>query len=71
LLWDAATPGAENFQLNFAGSAAAAYSVWASTNLLDWERLGSALESVAGQYQYSDFAATNWPQRFYRISAGQ
>lgn len=69
--WDVTTPGAENFQLNFAGSTAAAYSVWASTNLLDWERLGAALEAAAGQYQFSDYAATNWSQRFYRISAGQ
>lgn len=71
LQWDVTTPAAENFRLNFAGSTAAAYSVWASTNLLDWERLGAALEAAAGQYQFSDFAATNWPQRFYRVSAGQ
>ncbi len=69
--WNTSTPGAESFNLSFTGSLNATYSVWASTNLTDWELLGTALPQLPAQYQFNDSGATNWPQRFYRISAGQ
>ncbi len=59
----------QGFELNFAGSSNAVYSVWVSTNLTTWQRIGSATEASAGQYQYVDAPTTNWPARFYRISA--
>lgn len=68
LYWDINGPA---FNMNFSGSLNATYSVWASTNLSDWERLGTAQQLFPAQYQFMDSAATNWPQRFYRISAGQ
>jgi hypothetical protein len=71
LFWDAGTPGAESFNLDFSGSLNAAYSVWASTNFASWERLGVAVQQSPAQYQFTDTGATNWPQRYYRISAGQ
>jgi alpha-tubulin suppressor-like RCC1 family protein len=67
--WNPANPGTRGFDLNFSGATNAAYTVWASTNLLNWISLGTAAESPPGQYQFIDPAATNWPQRFYRLSA--
>jgi hypothetical protein len=61
--------GSESFGLLFNGSSNATYSVWASTNLLNWLWLGTAGESGPGQYGFSDGSATNWPARFYRVSA--
>jgi hypothetical protein len=68
-LWNQSNPGAQNFQLSFTGDSNATYSVWASTNLIDWANIGTAGEANPGQYQFIDGAATNWPQRFYRAGA--
>jgi hypothetical protein len=57
------------FGLAFQGSTNASYSIWASTNLLTWSWLGAALETPPGYYQFSDASATNWPLRFYRVTA--
>lgn len=62
-----ATDGA--FQLALTGSTNAAYRVWASTNLLDWEELGLTTPGAPGWSLFLDAAATNWPQRFYRATA--
>lgn len=59
----------ENFALNFSGSSNATYSVWASTNLLDWAKIGTASEASPGVYQFLDNSTTNLPQRFYRATA--
>jgi len=61
--------GMTNFNLNFSGSPGATYSVWTSTNLLNWSFLGTATETGSGQYQFVDPTITNSPQRFYRASA--
>jgi len=61
--------GGGNFSLNFSGSSNATYSVWASTNLSGWIKIGPATEAGPGQYQFTDTSATNSPQRFYRTSA--
>lgn len=57
------------FQLAFTGSTNAAYRVWASTNLLNWELLGQATSPAPGQFLFLDATATNWPHRFYRATA--
>ncbi len=66
------------FDLEFSGSDAggsnAIYRVWASTNLLDWDLLGTAslpkaLKQDFRDYQFIDVDATNFPQRFYRAGA--
>jgi prepilin-type processing-associated H-X9-DG protein len=57
------------FNLNFSGDSNATYSVWASTNLFNWQNLGPATESAPGRYQFTDSAVTDLPQRFYRFSA--
>lgn len=68
--WSGGSPGSGSFILHFAGGANVAYTVWASTNLVDWQALGPATETGAGQYEFSDATTGDWPQRFYRISAG-
>jgi len=59
--------GAFAFAMN--GSANAAYSVWASTNLANWDWLGTAVEVTPGWYQFTDSTASNWAARFYRLTA--
>ncbi len=71
LFWDQGGPATGNFNLNFTGDSSATYSVWATTNLVDWVDIGTAAEAQPGQYEFIDMTASGWPQRFYRISAGQ
>lgn len=66
LQWNAANG---SFNLDFSGSSNATYSVWSSTNLFNWLDLGPANEIAPGSYDFLDTAATNWPQRFYRLSS--
>ncbi len=56
-----------NATLNFSGLSNVAYSVWASTNLVNWSSLGAASQPTPGQFIYNDTSTTSWPQRFYRI----
>jgi alpha-tubulin suppressor-like RCC1 family protein len=54
------------FDLRFSGGAYWTYRVWASTNLLYWEPIGTAVESQPGSFRFTDTVATNSPQRFYK-----
>ena len=67
--WNPGNSGTGSFDLNFSGSTNATYSVWATTNLLNWVSLGTVTDSPPGQFQFIDLTVTNWPQRFYRLSA--
>ena len=67
--WNPGDSGNGNFGLNFSGGSNATYTVCATTDLLNWVSLGPATESQPGQYQFMDATITNWPQRFYRLSA--
>jgi hypothetical protein len=58
-----------SFAVSFAGLAEATYSVWFSTNLIDWSRLGSATQATPGQFQFSDSTAKYYPYRFYRAGS--
>ncbi len=60
---------AGNFSASFSGSSNATYNVWASTNLSDWTLLGPASETDPGHFDFVDWAASLWPQRFYRVGA--
>jgi hypothetical protein len=62
-------PATGVFDLNFSGQSNASYRVWASTNLLDWEVLGTATVTSNGWFNFLDSAASNWPWRFYRAGA--
>jgi hypothetical protein len=61
-----ALPGNSAFALTLTGASNAIYSICASTNLRDWERLGPAAEANPGWYYFTDTAAIQWPWRFYR-----
>ena len=62
------------FNVSFAGHSNATYSIWASVNLTNWSRLGSAIQPSPGLFQYTNtwvdiYGGTNWngPVRFYQI----
>jgi Regulator of chromosome condensation (RCC1) repeat len=57
------------FALSFDGLSNAAYSVQASTNLVNWSRIGAASQPSPGQFFFLDTGATNRPQRFYRVTS--
>ena len=58
-----------SFTFGFDGLPNATYRVWASTNLLLWDPLGSASQAVPGMFTYTDTSVTNRSRRFYRISS--
>jgi hypothetical protein len=53
--------------LDFAGTSGYAQTVFASTNLEDWIAIGPATQISPGRFQFTDPAATNFTQRFYKI----
>jgi N-acetylneuraminic acid mutarotase len=63
-----------SFQFRFSNPSGPTYRVLASTILTaplnTWSNLGAATEAPAGsgQFQFTDSMATNYPQRFYRVS---
>jgi alpha-tubulin suppressor-like RCC1 family protein len=57
------------FDLRFAGGPYWTYRVWSSTNLVNWEPLGTAEEFQPGQFRYLDADSTNRPQRFYKAGS--
>jgi hypothetical protein len=60
-----ATNGAVN--LSVAGDAGLLYLFEASTNLVNWSRLG-VRTNATGAIQFTDLRATNYAKRFYRVS---
>ena len=67
LVQQATVPATTGYKFAFSGNSNATYSVWASTNLVDWDRLGSAAQPTPGHFLYQDAAATNYPARFYKV----
>ena len=67
--------GDGSFQFGFIDGSGPSYSVLASPNLSAhmnlWTNLGAATEMPAGSglFQFSDHQASNYPQRFYRVSS--
>ncbi len=62
-----------SFQFGFSNTPGASYTVWSTTNLslplTNWTMLGSPADDGSGQYQFTDPAATNGIQRFYRVTS--
>jgi autotransporter-associated beta strand protein len=56
-------------ELNFSGAPNTGYSIWTSTNLLNWLWDGGATQLSPGQYQFLDAPAPNTPQRYYYITS--
>jgi hypothetical protein len=59
--------GAGQLTLNLRGQTGKSFSIYASTNLLDWGFLES-VPNPGGAVQYIDHAVTNMGRRFYRVS---
>jgi len=55
--------------LTFAGAANLTYRVWASTDLGDWQVLGSPTQVQTGRFVFADVGALNHAHRFYRVSS--
>lgn len=53
--------------LDFDGTSGYTQTVMASTNLQDWTAIGPATQVSPGRFQFTDPAATNFTQRFYKI----
>ncbi len=53
-------------QLGFSGESAGTYIVEASTNLVNWDRIGVA-SSTNGQFQFEDARGSRDARRFYRV----
>ncbi|HEX4121457.1 MAG TPA: autotransporter-associated beta strand repeat-containing protein [Verrucomicrobiae bacterium] len=69
-VFDSVTRSGGAILLNGVGVTNLTYSVWAGTNLnsTNWLDIGSAAANGAGTLQFTDSAATNFPQRFYILS---
>jgi Concanavalin A-like lectin/glucanases superfamily len=67
--------GNGTFQFGFTNLTGASFTVYASTNVAlpfnQWSNLGAAVETPAGsgQFQFTDPGATNYPQRYYRVTS--
>lgn len=55
-------------QLSFNGQIGFGYTVWASTNLVQWTVAGTPNEGSPANFQFSDFQTANLPHRYYRLS---
>jgi hypothetical protein len=55
------------FQIEFTGPSDLPYEVWASTDLLNWNQIGTATQPSLGFFQFEDPAATNYMDRFYQV----
>jgi autotransporter-associated beta strand protein len=73
--FDLVTPlGDGSFRFNGSGAAGVTYTLNAATNLfapVTWLFVTNAVADQAGQFQFTDLQATNFLQRFYRITSTQ
>jgi large repetitive protein len=63
--------GNGGFEFGFTNSVGAWFGVLANTNvtqpLANWAVLGGVTEIAPGRFQFTDWQATNYPRRFYRV----
>ena len=60
-----------NMRMEFTGAAGATYAVEASTNLVNWEKIGEAAQQPDGTFQFEDSDSGKFPSRFYRIVSNE
>ena len=53
--------------MKFGAPAGFVYIVEASTNLVDWEKIGVATSASSGEYEFDDGKCADPPVRFYRL----
>lgn len=56
-------------RIEFSASQGRVCFIEASTNLVDWEEIGMAIESTPGAFEFEDPNTSLMPMRFYRIFA--
>jgi autotransporter-associated beta strand protein len=69
-----AQSGDGNFQFSGSGAAGVTYELDAATDLASpilWLFVTNTVADQNGLFQFQDLSATNFPQRFYRITSGQ
>jgi hypothetical protein len=49
------------------GAAGAVYTIQASTNLINWQRIGTATTGTNGVFSFKDSNTASFKSRFYRI----
>jgi hypothetical protein len=67
LLIDVKKLGDGAFQFTYTNGSARSYSVYASTNLIDWSAIGAATQISSGQYEFTDPNSPEAPHRFYHL----
>ncbi len=58
-----------SFQIQFSGTPACSYGLWASTDLANWQLIGNATETGSGSYRFVDIVTPALPHRFYRVQS--
>ena len=58
-------------QLQIEGAANQVCLIEASTNLVDWQAIGTTTLSADGTFEFEDPDAANHPRRFYRLVTPQ
>ena len=59
--------GNGTFQFTYSNTSPQTFTVLASTNLVNWNAIGTATQTSPGWFQFTDAAATNLPYRFYQL----
>ena len=54
-------------QLSFDGATGFGYTVWASTNLIQWSALGIPNDGGPGAFQFTDRRTASTQSRYYRV----
>ena len=62
-------PPNSSFLVRFSGVPGQVHSVWASSDLTSWTKLGTAVDLGGGQFSYDDAGITGIVWRFYRIAS--
>ena len=53
--------------MKFIGASNKVYWIEASTNLVDWVKVGTCTADAEGQVTYADSDASEHPVRYYRV----
>ncbi len=66
-LTGSARAGPGSFQFSYTNLSGLTYTVFAATNLIDWNAIGQATQISSGIFQFTDSATANFPYRFYQL----